>query len=664
MKTIKIYIVLLIASLAIASSSCNYLDVEHYFDDDLKYDSIFSRTEYVQGYLWKAAEELYDEGFIIQNTYTPGVLATDEGFTTFETGKGYPGIEYANGEINEDNYRWNTWRDMYKIIRKCNMILSRLDEVPNMTLVARREILGYTYFLRAYAYYTILIDYGPVILVGDKVYENNESADYYNNFRATYDESVDYICDELEKAAVYMPGSVSNNHFGRPTQGAAYAIIARLRLHQASPLFNGAAAKKYYGTWTRSTDGVHYVSQTYDERKWAVAAAAAKRVMDIPAYKLHTVVSDELTPALPSTVSSNSFPNGAGDIDPFRSYSDMFTGESMIYRIPEFIWARRFSDDNWTRSVFPARLGGWNGGLGVTQKVVDSYLMADGHTIYNSSPEYPYDESEMVSMNGKNFSGYRFTIAKRINGMYVNREPRFYASIGFSGRFWPSLSARESSDREYTAWYDRGGRDGKHGGDENSSDDYPGTGFTLTKMVHINDSYREGGRVYEKAFPIIRYAEVLLIYAEALNNLTQSHTITLGEGVNSYTATVSREPAEMGFAFNQVRFRAGLPGLTETELSDASTIQQLIRRERMVEFLFENRRYYDVRRWGIYEEVESEPMLGMNIEAYEPEFYTRTFVNHTNARNKIALPKMILLPIPKGEIRKIENCDQNYGWGN
>ena len=59
-------------------------------------------------------------------------------------------------------------------------------------------------------------------------------------------------------------------------------------------------------------------------------------------------------------------------------------------------------------------------------------------------------------------------------------------------------------------------------------------------------------RTVQKTFPLIRYAEILLSYAEALNNLTKTHEIN-GQ---SY----SRDLTAMAWAFNQVRYRAGLPG--------------------------------------------------------------------------------------------------------
>ncbi|HBK31418.1 MAG TPA: RagB/SusD family nutrient uptake outer membrane protein, partial [Porphyromonadaceae bacterium] len=96
---------------------------------------------------------------------------------------------------------------------------------------------------------------------------------------------------------------------------------------------------------------------------------------------------------------------------------------------------------------------------------------------------------------------------------------------------------------------------------------------------------------------------------------------------------------------------------------DAKTVQQLIQQERFVEFLFENRRYYDVRRWGIYEEVESEPIKGMNVEGTKEVFYIRVIPNTSRIGARIVNKRLNWLPIPLNEVRLLPSLDQNPGWG-
>lgn len=661
----RLYIIVL--SLAVASmfGSCNFLDVDRYFSDEIKIDSVFNSTRNVEAYMWGITSYFNDEGSIHQNADTPGPLATDEAFTMYETLHGYNGLRLVLNEINASNlYSFETmWKNSYIAIRKCNTLFQRIDEAADMTPLDRAEIMATTRFLRAYAYYKILTVFGPPIIVGDEVIPSNEDLIAYDCTRATYDEAVEYICSELEAAAVSLPVTRPIMEFGRPTRGAAYGLIARIRLYHASPLFNGGdAAKRCFGTWKRSTDDAYYVSQTYDESRWALAAAAAKRVMDMtnggaPLYRLYTVTADSDTPDLPEGVTSDPnfyepWPTGAAGIDPYRSYSEGFTGEAVLATNPEYVWGRNSGTlvAN-TQMAFPLKAGGWSG-MAIPQKIIDNYSMVDGRSIDNSSEKYPYSESGFTTQQ-KSFSGYRLNSG--VYNMYNNREMRFYASIGFSECYWPCSSSTTSGLYNLTITYYYDSANGKL----NSATDYTPTGYVIKKFIHPSDAWDgTNARRMDKAFPIIRYADILLMYAEALNNLTTTHTVQLGD----VTYTLSRDVQEIRSAFDQVRHRAGLPGLSDGDLASAETIQNLIVKERMIELLHENHRYFDVRRWGIYEEVESEPITGMNVDSGKSGFYTRVIPNTSRIGSRLVNKKLMFLPLPLSEIRKLPSVDQNPGW--
>ena len=672
MDRLKLLSILLsVISFPIFFSSCkDFLNIDSYFDDEFKVDSIFTQTRYVEAYMWGAAAMFSDEGQIFSTSGQDvlGPLATDEAFTMFNVdgSSSYSGMRFVLGYITPDNLGpfGNNYKNLYKIIRKCNTILARIDEVPEMTASDRINILGYTRFTRAYAYNKLLMEFGPPVILGDDVIETNEPIEYYDRPRSTYDEAVEYICDEFEKAAEYMPVTVPILDFGRPTKGAAYSLVARLRLQHASPLYNGGqAARTYFGDWKRLTDGASYVSQTYDEGRWALAAAAARRVIDMnlaggPLYRLYTVEADEQTPVLPENVSDPSyrekFPAGAGGIDHYKSYSEMFNGECVPSVNPEFIWARK-SDGlrSYTRASFPIVHGGW-GGMAVPQKVIDSYYMQDGRTIDNASDAFPYSEEGFTS-GIRSFSGYRLNAG--VYNMYVNREMRFYASIGFSEAYWPCTSASSAGDYNLTVTYYYDSPNGKS--NPNALVNHTPTGYVMKKYIHPMDAWSgTNARVVDKVFPMIRYAEILLSYAEALNNLTTTHTVEL----NGETYTFSRDVNEIANAFNQVRYRAGLPGLSDAELQSQEKIQELLEKERMIEFLFENRRFYDVRRWGIYENVENDRITGMNVDANKEGYYQRVIPNTARIGSRIINKRMVFLPLPRAEIRRLPSLDQNPGW--
>lgn len=650
-------------------SSCDYLNIDGYVDDELKLDSIFASKRYIEAFMWNAAAQFPDEGAIFGggNMYTPGPMATDEAFCLFGTGE-FQGMAFVLGELNDANLgHFNRWGQWYRIIRQCNTIFTRIDEASDWTAVERLNVIAYTRFIRAYAYYNLLMNFGPVVLLGDEMPNNNEDITYYDRPRDLYDDCVEYICTEFEEAALYLPARVNSVlEYGRPTKGAALALVARVRLIHASDLFNGGrSSRTYFGSWTRKTDGQHYIQQTYDPKRWAVAAAAAKRVMDLqqdglPMYRLHTVEADDKTPQLPTNTDDpsyqNDFPEGAGGIDPFHSYLDMFNGETVMNINPEFIWARNSTIlRDYTKHSFPVANGGWNG-MSVTQKIVDAYEMVDGRTINDASEDYPYAEIGFTNERRELYRDY--FLNANVYNMYVNREARFYASIGFSEAFWSMGSTSDNTQKNLTITYYNDSPNGKSGAP--NPDDHPITGYVLRKYVNPIDAWAgTSARRIDKPFPIIRYAEILLSYAEALNQLG-GETFTVE--VNGEMQTFSRDINEIKKAINQVRYRSGLPGLQESDLTNAERVLEKIKKERMVEFLFENRRYFDVRRWGDYEASESEPIKGMNTAGTRDTYYQRVIPTSYRISNRVVNRKMIFLPIPKAEMRRLPSFDQNPGW--
>jgi hypothetical protein len=318
------------------------------------------------------------------------------------------------------------------------------------------------------------------------------------------------------------------------------------------------------------------------------------------------------------------------------------------------VWGRPSgSVAGFTQRSFPLEGGGWSECC-LTQKVIDNFRMVDGQTIYKSSLNYPYSE--------RGFSGTRqlfseYTLPSGVYNMYVNREPRFYASVGFSECYWPMKSTATQGKHDLIITYYYGSTSGKSGA--HSGGIFPITGYVIKKFIHPFDAFSgDNARRMPKAFGIIRYAEILLSYAEALNNLTSTYTVEVGD----QTYTLSRDVEEIKKGFNPVRYRCGLPGLTNEDLNTQANLQKAIEQERMIEFLHENRRYYDVRRWGIYEQSESEPPMGMNTDVLKTGFYQRVILNSVRVGARVVDKKMVFLPIPKNEVRRLPFFDQNPGW--
>lgn len=662
----------------IASSlltSCNYLDVDHYFEATFKEDSIFHSQVNAEGYLWNTPQGFPDPGNIWGNSWNPGETASDEITVKWQTSE-FWGARFTVGAISATNVpNWNLWYDMYMIINRCNKMLLNVDNVGDMTDSDRRQYKAYVHFMRGYAYYHLLMNWGPIINVGDEVMPTDKSAEFYNLERRTYDESVDYICQEFGEAlkGLPMPQQQSMNYFERPTKGAALALIARLRLFQASPLFNGGtAARRCFGDWKRKSDGKDYVNQTYDPARWAVAAAAVKQVIDMDYYSLYTVAASKEAPyPMDESVPTADFPNGAGNIDPFHSFADMFNGEGIPKVNKEIIWGVERSSNvtNYTRHSFPVKYQGW-GGMSVPQRVVDCFLMKDGKTI-DESPLYD-GNLENTTSRTENLGDY--VLMQGVPRMYANRSARFYASIGFPGRYWQMNTA--SADKQYVNkqfWYSNDDAEAGKAGAGNNPNDYCITGYVPVKYIHPDDSYSKanGSAVIAKPFAIIRYGEVLLEFVEAMNNVTAATTVqTYDITGNLVDVSIQRDEALMRYYFNQIRYRVGLPGVEDNVLADRDAFDKVIKNERQVELFNEGYRYFDTRRWGTFleEDARTSNWRGLDVNRDRDNtngnggFWNVVQINEQNIRDRVARPQMVFLPLSHNELLKVPNMDQNKGW--
>lgn len=635
---------------ATAQHSCKHLDMDAYFNDFTPMDSIFARQDYLERYLWGTAALLPNEGALYGSSFGPYMTAVDEVMMSWKKDE-YAGTFLTADEVTPFSNYYNVYEKYYQGIRKCNTILQRIDETKDLEAIEKREILGLTYFLRGYFYHHLVQLYGPVPILPDKPLAVDAKIEDLSFERATYDDCIDYICADMEQAYNLLEEKRAAAFFLRPTKYAAAAVISRARLQQASPWFNG---NKYYADWLRS-DGKPFISQNYDEKKWAQSALASLKIIESGHYNLHTVAADQRTKyPTASNLSREAFPNGVGGIDPYLSYAEMFNGETLDVRNPEIILPASLSGNALSIS-FPLHMGGWNG-MGVTQALVDGYYMNDGKDFKLSS-----DYFEPIGTDSL-FSGY--TLKGTAARMYKNREPRFYATIGFSEAFWPANSLTNSSQNPEARTYQTITyySNGNTAPQSSNPEDYNLTGYSMKKYIHPEDNLWSGGVTKPKTFPVFRYAETLLNFVEAINELNQVHT---DEANNSgIVYSVSRDPQKIIKYFNMIRFRAGIPGITLADAEDKERIRELIKRERLIEFAHEGRRYHDVRRWGIAHITENEPVRGMDVTRKNTErnlFYRVTNIQHKYAFRTFS-HKMYFWPLPNNAVTKNAKLVQNPGW--
>lgn len=656
MKKILLYIFLPIVTGGMFSSCADYLDVDKYFYDQLSIDSAFSKRKYVDGWLSNAFEPIQyiTEGEGMRRWMSDDIVK-------------YEGRDYQNGNYSATTNNGDSENLLYKAyeaVRKASTFIDNVDRCGELTEVEKADMKGQMRFIRAYAYWSLIRHFGPVPLIPEHGLDVSLSYEELSLPRASLDEIVAFIDQDLVVAARSLPMVRTVNNMGRPTRGAALALRARILLWVASPLMNGN--RDLFNV--KDNRGRQLVPQEYDESKWAKAAAAAKEVMDLGIYELYTIEPSPDTPEYErppynAEFSDKNFPDGWADVDPYLSYKSIFDGTIIGSKNPELIFTRTSRGNeqinHWVSNCMPRTLSGSNL-IGVSQKQVDAYYMDNGQTIQEAEASGYYKEDGFTtSSNPLNEGGAPFLPAN-VSWQYAHREPRFYASIAYCGSIWVCASANEAQYRNKQIFYYRDLNDGKQGFKE----DCPLTGIGFKKFVNDEDAFTQGGYRMDKTENTIRYAEMLLIYAEALNELTPGKSYTV-ERYNGETMTVQRDVNEMRSAMKPIRMRAGVPDFDDVIYANQELFRTALKRERQIELVGENCfRYYDLRRWKDALLEENQPLMGCNINISDDvtrvqEFYRPTVVA---SMPKVFTQRMYLWPFPDKEMKRNVNLTQNPGW--
>lgn len=638
------------------SSCADYLDVDKYFYDQLSIDSAFSKRKYVDGWLSNAFEPIQ---YITEGEGMRRWMSDD--IVKYE-GRDYQNGNYSSSTNNGDSE--NLLLKAYEAVRKASTFIDNVDRCGELTQVEKADMKGQMRFIRAYAYWSLIRHFGPVPLIPEHGLDVSLSYEELSLPRASLDEIVEFIDQDLVIAARSLPMTRTVNNMGRPTRGAALALRARILLWVASPLMNGN--KDLFNV--KDNHGRQLVPQEYDESKWAKAAAAAKEVMDLGLYELYTIEPDPDTPEYErppynAKYSDKNFPDGWANVDPYLSYKSIFDGTIIGSKNPELIFTRTSRGNeqinHWVSNCMPRTLSGSNL-IGVSQKQIDAYYMDNGQTVQEAKATGYYKEDGFTtSDNPLNPGGAPFLPAN-VSWQYAHREPRFYASIAYCGSIWVCASANEAQYRNKQIFYYRDLNDGKQGFKE----DCPLTGIGFKKFVNDEDAFTQGGYRMDKTENTIRYAEMLLIYAEALNELTPGQSYTV-EKYNGETMTVQRDVNEIRSAMKPIRMRAGVPDFDDVVYENQELFRTALKRERQIELVGENCfRYYDLRRWKDALLEENQPLMGCNINISDDETRIQEFYRPTVVASmpKVFTQRMYLWPFPDKELKRNVNLTQNPGW--
>ena len=573
----------------------------------------------------------------------PGFLGGDEilwciNWVTFSNSNG---ARIAQGQQNS-NYPYQDYWDganggkrMWVGIRDCNILLENIDRVSDMYDWEKARWKAEVKFLKAYFHFFLMQLYGPIPIM-DKNIEVNAPLEEVWVYRDPVDDVVEFIVRTLNEAVPDLPLEVEvTAEMGRISKPIATALKAKVLVWAASPLFNGSAP--FYQNF-KDDRGVQLV--TLDNRpeaiqaRWQRAAIAVKNAIDtchLAGHQLYRfmrgyqVMSDNT--ALKYTL------RGA-------------VCERPINNNREIIWPDVHNNVSFQNYCMPKiySYSGYMADMGAHIKIAENYYTHKGIPI-DEDPDWDYDaryetmiNSDDIAIWHEDYIGRNETTAK----LNFYREPRFYAHLGFDRGIYELLALQENELVIRN-------RVGEAHGMATYSDHIVG-GYFIKKMVSIrNPVITSSPNPYRFSIPIIRLADLYLLYAEALNESKDTPDNEVYRWVDS------------------IRYRAGLNGVVASwQLSSnqgkpayKEGMREIIKRERIIELSFEGERPFDLRRWLDAEQYSNEPMRGWNYQGREIEdYYTvRTYISNRNFTYKD-----YLWPIRKSTLTVNDNLVQNPGW--
>jgi starch-binding outer membrane protein, SusD/RagB family len=401
------------------------------------------------------------------HTWFMMMSATDEG--TFQYND--LGDPYTHGTVSPTNLGcfdvsvwawgqldWN-WTAVYSNIRNANIAIANLDLVPFETQTDRDKTIADAYFIRGYSYFLLMAQYGGVPLYDKPV----ELGSDYNISRASFEETVNFIVKDLDKAISLYPASEIGTIKTRADKGVAMAIKAKVLLYAASDLHNSSKNSSVVSGFSHP-ELLGYVGGDATTR-WTEAKNAAKAVIDLNVYQLYN-----------------------GNADKSRNFEEIFvkrSNEDIFLRYVD----RLYEVGNYQLGRTPLWQGApGHGGTGVNAvlgNLVDVFEMSDGTKFNWANPVHAANP-------------------------YANRDPRLKASVLYEGIDWyPGFS---DGKVRVGVWPD--------------ASQAASTGMSnywLKKFIDVNlgpQNY-SGEEAKCPAWIRMRYAEVLLNYAEACIELGQ-----------------------------------------------------------------------------------------------------------------------------------------------
>ena len=620
--------------ISVLAFSCNkYLNVVP--DNIPTLDNAFTSRSEAEKYLATCYSFLDNEG-------DPGVnvayLAGDEFWLKYPQPTGSStNWNIARGGQSVVNPIAGIWGDKYKGIRVCNTFLENISDttkVRDLSIDERTRWTGEAMFLKAYYHFLLFRQYGAIPIV-DKNLPINAPLAQTKVKRQPVDSVVNYIADLMDSASKKLLNNVINpsTDYGHITKPIALSMRAKVLVYGASPLFNG---NKDYANF-KNRDGQLLIDPDFDISKWKKAADAAKEAIDVcksAGIYMYTFINTTGYPLSDITMTQMSIRNAM--CEPWNQ--EIIWGNSSTST-----WGLQYSS---MAHIDPNNAGNTAIGptLGPTMNVVEQFYTKNGVPI---SEDKTLDFSNISQLRTATHEE-RFNLIENYQSARINfdREPRFYADLGFDGGVWYMQNSPSHTDEDTWNLKCRLGQFGATNGNTVTT-------YYPKKVVNWKFVFNSDNTMYllDYPFPTMRLADLYLLYAEAMNE--------------------AYGPSDEVYKYlNIIRDRAGIPTVQESwtnysknpsEYTTQSGLRAIVHDERNNEMAFEGSRFWDLRRWKTAAQVLNGNIVGWdaNGTADNPEsFYKLTtyFTMHFVA------PRDYLWPLAEGDLQVNENLVQNPGW--
>ncbi len=593
----------------LAFCSCNDM-FEPADENNRQTEDMTEESRYAHGLLMYA----YDRLPYITTTQTD--IATDDAVTN-QLNSAYRSMAMGTWQAEENNNPMSVWNNCKDGIQYINLFFSIVEKVKFApSAVSKQQMFvdrlkGEAFGLRALLYYYLLqahsgyaadgVLYGVPLLITAEDGSSN-----FNLARATFADCVKQCFTDCDSAMFYLP--------------VDYVDIANADEIPAKYKALGANYSNYNLIFGNKANGL-MSGKVAEAIKAQIALLAAS-----PAFRDQSGV----TSAEAATLCANVLKRigGMEGFDPTGNiwYKNTQKLDPSASEMPEILWREdRRKNAEQERDHFPPTLYG-SGRVNPSQNFVDAFPMRSGRPI--TDPNSGYDPTNP----------------------YANRDPRLSDDVIFNGttfRRTVIITGTYPTDNDETD------------DNLNSISTSTRTGYYLKKLLREDVSPQSSSLIEQyHIYPRIRYTEIFLAFAEAANDAWGPKADPTGIGFTAYDV-IKAIRVRAGLATNEI----GQP-LPEGDIyleecaTDQAKMTNLIRNERRIELCFENKRFWDIRRWML---PLNETVRGMRIDrdkATSELTYTVIDVEERVYDNSY----QCYGPIPKGEILKWSNLQQNRGW--